>query len=407
MLFRFRISRGIFHLILKSFVLISILTFNSYSAQDLAEDDKYSGQDKKKIIHVKKINSTIKIDGLLDEPEWEECIPSEGFIQQEPLDKSPSSERTVVRIIRDDENLYIGITCYDSEPDKIISNEMRRDGRIHHNDNIEVFLDAFNDKKNCYYFRINPDGARYDAMITDEGKSVNVDWNTIWKCGTKRTEFGWLVEISIPFYAIRFKEDSKSWGVNIAREIKRKKERTYWSYIPRALGTMGKYRASLFGELRGVEGLTKGKDIEVIPYAEGSKSQEYSPNKSFSDISGGVDVIYRVTGNLRADFSYNTDFAQVEADQEVVNTSRFNLFFPEKRDFFLENVGLFQFGDIAFENLNTSGGGVRTRITTGDEGREIGYLLNYSRRIGLREDEQIPLFGGTKITGKIEKIQSV
>ena len=395
--------RGIFYLSIKIFFILSVSAFYGYSAQDKIE---VSGQeseiDERKIIYVKKVNSSIKIDGILDDSEWEESVPSSGFIQQEPRDKSPATEKTVVRVIRDDNNLYFGITCYDNEPNKIISNEMRRDASLFNNDNIEIFLDTFNDKKNCYYFRTNPAGARYDAMISEEGKNVNYDWNTIWRCSAKKSDTGWTAEIAIPFYAIRFKEDLDNWGVNFSREIRRKNEKTFWSYIPRGLGMGGKYRVSLYGNMVGLEGLSKGKNVEIVPYANGGKTTEYAPNKSSSDFDGGVDILYRITGNLRADFSYNTDFAQVEADQEVVNVSRFNLFFPEKRDFFLENAGLFQFGDVVLSE-RASGGGEGRRVSSSSSSRQSGYLLYYSRRIGLKEEEKIPLYGGTKLAGKIGK----
>ena len=349
--------RSIFYLSTQIFFILSVSAFYGYSAQDKIEvSAQESESDERKVIYVKKVNSSIKIDGILDDPGWEESIPSSGFIQQEPYDKSPASQRTVVRVIMDDDNFYFGITCYDNQPNKIISNEMRRDASLLNNDNIEIFLDTFNDKKNCYYFRTNPSGARYDAMISEEGKNVNYDWNTIWRCSAKKSDPGWTAEIAIPFYAIRFKEDLNSWGVNFGREIKRENERTFWSHIPRGLGRNGKYRVSLYGKMVGLEGLSKGKNVEIIPSANGGKTTEYAPNKSSSDFDGGVDILYRITGNLRADFSYNTDFAQVEADQEVVNVSRFNLFFPEKRDFFLENAGLFQFGDVVLSERASGGG---------------------------------------------------
>jgi len=403
MLIGLKTFRNIFNLSITIFFILSVSAFYGYSAQDKIE---VSGQeseiDERKIIYVKKVNSSIKIDGILDDSEWEESVPSSGFIQQEPRDKSPASEKTVVRVIRDDDNLYFGITCYDNEPDKIVSNEMRRDASLFNNDNIEILLDTFNDKKNCYYFRTNPAGARYDAMISEEGKNVNYDWNTVWRCSAKKNDTGWTAEIAIPFYAIRFKEDLDSWGVNFGREIKRKNERTFWSYIPRGLGMGGKYRVSLCGKMVGLEGLSKGKNVEIIPYANGGKTTEYAPNKSFSNFDGGIDILYRITGNLRADFSYNTDFAQVEADQEVVNVSRFNLFFPEKRDFFLENAGLFQFGDVVLSE-RASGGGESRRVSSSSSEHQSGYLLYYSRSIGLKEEEEIPLYGGTKVAGKIGK----
>ncbi len=377
-------------LITVSIFFVFILAFSIFTNRLYA----YQG----KVIYIKKVNSFIKIDGILDEPEWNQSIPSGDFIQQEPNDGRPATEKTVVRVIRDDINLYFGITCYDSQPDKIISNEMRRDAYLFNNDNIEIFLDTFNDKKNCYYFRTNPSGARYDAIVTDEGKNLNYDWNTIWRCSARKNSKGWVVEIAIPFYAIRFKDGLDTWGINFGREIRRKNEKTFWSYIPRGLGMNGKYRVSLFGKMVGLKGLTKGKNLEAIPYVNGGETKGFSDQRSSTELDGGMDIRYRITGNLRADFSYNTDFAQVEADQEVVNVTRFNLFFPEKRGFFLENAGLLQFGDV-----NLSDRAFFRRIVPGSSGEQCGYLLYYSRRIGLKKGKKIPLYGGTKLAGKIGK----
>jgi len=351
-----------------------------------------------KVVHVVKINSSINLDGKLNEPYWQQCEPAGDFIQQEPQDGAPATEKTEFKILMDDKNFYFGIICYDSEPDKIIGIEMKRDARLFNNDNIEIFLDTFNDKKNCYYFQTNPVAARYDAMVTDEGKSVNADWNTIWRVSCRQHEKGWTAEISIPFHAIRFKEGETSWGINIGREIRRKTEKTFWSYIPRALGMNGKYRVSRCGRMEGIEELTKGKDFEIIPYLGGSKNSGPALVNQSTELEYGGDILYRITGNLRADFSYNTDFAQVEADQEVVNVSRFNLFFPEKREFFLENSGLFTFGNVSFSERMFTG-----RISSGSEGEGNSYLLYYSRRIGLKDEDKIPLYGGTKLAGKIGK----
>ncbi|MFC1558623.1 DUF5916 domain-containing protein [candidate division KSB1 bacterium] len=377
--------------ILNDFIrLLSIIIFlliislvNSYSQE--------------KIITAVKVNSSIKIDGDLDEEEWMECIPVENFIQQEPLDENPASEKTIVKIIRNNENIYFGITCLDSEPDKIVANEMRRDEPLYNDDNIEIFIDTFNDKKNCYYFRTNPMGARFDAFITDEGRNRNFAWNTLWICSAKKTKTGWTAEIAIPLHSIRFKVDADSWGINFGRHIRRKDERTFWSYVPRALGTNGKYRVSLFGTLSGINELSKGNDIEIIPYISGSKTNEYESKNHSSELDGGVDIRYRLTGNIRADFSYNTDFAQVEADQEIVNVSRFNLFFPEKREFFLENEGLYQFGDVSLSDRVYEG------ISSSSSSSQNSYRLFYSRKIGLSDSTKIPLIGGTKIAGKIGK----
>ena len=401
-------NRFILLLLKASLIFTCSVMVQSAPAQENGKDNRHtpesSANPEDKIIYVKKVKSSIKIDGIIDDLEWQESIPATGFIQQEPDDNSPATEKTIIRIMRDDENLYFAISCYDSEPDKIIVNEMRRDGHLQNNDNIEIFLDTFNDKKNFYYFRTNPAGAKFDAFVSDEGKDVNDSWNTIWKCGAKINENGWEVEISIPLYAIRFDEETDNWGINIGREIRRKNEKTYWSYIPRALMQSGKYRASLFGKMTGLKGLSKPKNLDIVPYAKGKQSNEYTVANSASHLDGGVDLSYRLTGNLRTEFSYNTDFAQVEADQEVVNVSRFNLLFPEKREFFLENSGHFQFGDMVLYERITGGGGGGSRVSTSPiSTSQSNYMLYYSRRIGLNEETEIPLYGGTKFTGKAGK----
>jgi len=389
---------GIFFLA-QVFFITSIIVSSGYTFQSGEKADRNGPQfGDGKVVRVSRINSSIRLDGILDEPEWQQCAPAGDFVQQEPQDGESATEKTVVKIMMDDRNFYFGITCYDSEPDKVISNEMKRDARLFNNDNIEIFLDTFNDKKNCYYFQTNPVGARYDAMVTDEGKNVNADWDTIWRVSCRQNDEGWTAEIAIPFYAIRFKEGEDSWGLNVGRLIRRRNEKTFWSYIPRGLGMNGKYRVSRCGRMAGIEGLTKGKDLEIIPYMGGGRTSGIELEKSTNELDAGVDLQYRITGNLRADFSYNTDFAQVEADQEVVNVSRFNLFFPEKRSFFLENSGLFHFGDVSFSERMFTG-----RIYPGSSGEGNSYLLYYSRRIGLKDEDEIPLYGGTKIAGKIGK----
>lgn len=341
----------------------------------------------------------VQIDGLLNEPDWERAVPVTRFTQQRPYDGKTASERTEVRVLRDEDYLYFGFICYDSHPDKIIATEMRRDASIRYDDAIGIFLDTFYDKKNCYYFSTNSVSARYDAMVTDEGQQVNEDWNTLWFCRSQKQRYGWTTEIAIPFYAIRYKKNQEVWGVNFARNVERLNEDNYWMYIPRGLSRRGKYMASLYGDLVGLGGNIREKSFEVIPYVRGGliKKDLYSSNTSEGD--GGFDLRYRFSGNAYADVTYNTDFAQVEADQEVVNTTRFSTLFPEKRDFFLDNAGFLQFGDNSFISSN------RLRVTF--ERDPIGslYQIYYSRRIGLVEGQQVPILGGMKMRGKFGKYE--
>lgn len=388
---------------LKVFTLSSIVEAGN-SSDTLQVKTVSAEPAQQKVIYVAKVNSTIKIDGIFDEPEWKESIPVSDFIQQEPQDNNPASEKTEVRVMRDDGNLYFAITCFDSEPDKIIGNEMKRDSHLDNNDNFEIFLDTFQDKKNCYSFRINPAGAKVDALITEEGKNINESWNTLWQCRTKKHEYGWTVEISIPLYALRFSGSIDNWGVNFGREIRRKNEKTYWSYIPRALMKSGKYRASLFGKMAGLENLSKGKNLDIVPYLKGATTKEYTLKNKSSNADGGFDLSYRITGNFKTDVSYKTDFAQVEADQEVVNVSRYDILFPEKREFFLDNAGLYQFGDMVLYESLSGGSGQRIQVSNSAiSNSQSNYLLFYSRNIGLKGDMEIPLYGGTKISGKTGK----
>jgi len=325
--------------------------------QDLQSNDNMN-------LYVTEISSDIKIDGRLTEPEWEKASPYTGyFYQQEPLDREPSSEKTEVRILKDQNNLIFGIRCYYTDPSKIFATVMRRDGMLMRDDFIEIFLDTFNDGRNCFCFATNPLGAKVDAVITDEGSYVNQNWDAVWYCKTSRDDEGWCAEISIPFKSLKFNEgDDGDWGINIGRSISYKREETYLVPIPRALSHRGKYRASLYADLKNIENPKTGRNIQVIPYTSGGRIYEYRPNESQSNFNRGFDIQYNITPNLTADFTYNTDFAQVEADQEIVNYTRFNINLPEKREFFLQSAGLFSFGGSAgsrggFGGVPGGGGG--------------------------------------------------
>jgi len=334
-----------------------------------------------------RIYQPIKVNGYLDESSWSKAQFTNEFTQREPQEGQPATEQTEVRILYDDTNLYIGLVCFDSQPDRIVANEMRRDADLQNNDYFQIMIDSFHDHRNAFYFIINPLGAKRDALIRDDGSNINWNWDGIWIARVKRTDEGWTAEIAIPFYTLRFKKDNnQTWGINFGRHIARKREEVYWVPILRDYGFYGMYKVSACGQLVGLENLSWGKRAQLMPYfiGGGVQEDEYDTFSRWGDI--GLDLKYRLTSNLTADVTVNTDFAQVEADQEQFNLTRFNLYFPEKRGFFLEGADIFRFGE-RYRELEPP-----------------STLLFFSRIIGLSEDgEEIPIIGGVRVTGKTGK----
>ncbi len=335
-------------------------------------------------IYVQQINEPIKIDGILDDPAWEKAIPyNEYFFQLEPLDRAPSSEKTELRVLQDEHNIYFGAQCYDSEPEKIYASEKRQDGSFLNDDAFELLIDTFQDKRNSYAMGTNPFGIRVDAIISDEGNHINKSWDCIWYCKTSIHDKGWTVEMAIPFKSLRYKKgELVDWGLNISREIKHRGEETYLVPVPRGLGHNGKFKGSLFANLKNIKPPSYKLNLEVQPYTTAGRTYIYRPNDFDSEFGSGFDVRYHVTPQLTLDLTYKTDFANVESEQEIINVTRFNINLPEKREFFLESAGLFQFG-------------------SGRRGS--GFMLFNSRTIGIKKGQRIPLFGGVKITGRIGK----
>ncbi len=346
-------------------------------------------ENKNYTIKASRITVSPKIDGHLDDPCWNFPVTAADFRQREPEENAPATEKTEIRIAYDDRNLYFAIRCYDSAPEKIIANEMRRDNDPSNNDYVEILLDTYNDNRNAFYFATTPTGLLVDGLIRNEGDNINLDWNGIWDCSAATDDKGWTAEIYIPLRMLRFnKSHEQTWGINIGRHIPRKREETFWKPVKREWGISGKYKVSKFGDLNGLTDLKQGGRFEFKPYVYTGAEKEYeSGNKDFDSlIKGGVDLKMRISSNIIADLTYNTDFAQVESDQEVVNLTRFDLFFPEKREFFLEGMNIFHFG----ERPNTFGG---------DQGAS---RLFFSRNIGLSDDgEPLPIVGGIKSTGKV------
>ncbi len=317
-----------------------------------------------------------RIDGSLDDAVWQKAQPSEGFLQTQPERGEPMNQQTAIRILYDDENLYVGIQCYDSEPEKVLGTEMRRDYQVWDtNDYIRFVLDTYHDLRSAYYFGTNPIGAQIDARLADNG-SFHLNWDAVWDCATKRDSQGWSAEFSIPFGQLRFPQKEKHvWGFNCARTIRRTDEEGCWTSIE----TDNINVISKAGELVGLEGLPQGHRLEIRPSVVAGAEVDYDDETDVDFVGEpSLDVKYGLTSGLTLDATVNTDFAQVEADDERVNLSRFDLYFPEKRPFFLEGVEIF----------NTP------------------MSLFYSRRIGSAEDKEARILGGLKLTGKIGK-QSV
>jgi len=314
----------------------------------------------------------IRLDGLLDEPDWLAAEPATGFIQRELIEGQPATERTEVRILYDRDNLYIGVVCHDSDPGRIIRNELRRDGRLRNDDNFAVVLDTFNDKRTGFYFRINPNGARYDGTVSVGNFWVNDEWDGLWDAAGNVGGDGWSAEMHIPFKTLRFTHsDIQNWGINFSREIPRKQEEVLWTSWGRDDGIM---QLTKTGTLVGMKDIERGKQIFFKPFVMGGAERE--EGVSGDKLKYGLDVKYPVTSDLTLDLTTFTDFAQVESDREEINLTRFSLYYPEKREFFLEGSDIFAFG---------------SRFTS----------PFYSRRIGLSEDlEQVPILGGAKLTGK-------
>ncbi len=319
----------------------------------------------------------VLLDGILDEDVWQTAQPVTEFWQREPIENVPPTEKTEVRVLQDEEALYFGIMCYDSNPDGIVAMDMRRDAPLANDDYLGLYLDTYHDHRNFYYFSTNALGCRRDGIVTD-ARFYNTAWNGIWQAKARITEEGWSAEWRIPFSTLRFGgEQPMTWGLNFSRAIRRKQESARWAPVSRELGHAGTWRGEFFGQLTGIRTSSSYKRWEAEPYLLAGGENRFRPDSSEAKFNAGGDLSYDFTPNLRGSLSLRTDFAQVEADQEVINYSRFPLFFPEKRRFFLENSGLFNVG------------------------RDGEMMMFYSRRIGLVQGQEVPLLAAGKVSGRV------
>jgi hypothetical protein len=368
------------------------------AAQSGQADDDSSGR----LRHLPAVHAagTITLDGTLDEPAWAGASLARNFVQNEPREGEPATYDTEVRVLYDDDALYFGVFAKDDEPASIIVNDLKKDFNAGSSDSFLIILDTFHDQRNGYQFAVNPAGAKWDAQMVNEGRENNANWDGIWDVVTRIAETGWYAEIRIPFRTLRFSGGATEvWGVNYERKLRRLNEDSYWAPVPRIYDIQ---QVSLAGTLEQMRGVRPGKDLRVKPYALTS-ANTIATRDTAGDFDAGVDLKYGLTTGLTWDFTVNTDFSQVEADEQQINLSRFNLFFPEKRDFFLENSGIFQFGG-GFGGFASpgaaaagTGGGTSTRQNASQEMR-----LFFSRRIGLSEDGlvAIPILAGTRLTGR-------
>ena len=292
-----------------------------------------------------RLSEPLTVDGVLDDPVYDQVPAAEGFMQQEPNEGAPVSESTRVWVLYDADSLYVAADLEQEHPELLRANEMRRDNRnIGWGDSFSVILDTFYDRRNGVLFHTNASGALYDAQVTDE-RNTNADWNTVWWVRTRRLADRWTVEIRIPFRSLRYAAGgAQLWGINFRRLIKHRNERSFLTPTPQAYDRFGLLRLSNAATLVGLEAPPGSRRMELKPYAIGSQSN--APLRDINDEwSGdvGADFKFGVTDGLTADVTWNTDFAQVEDDETQVNLSRFSLFYPEKREFFLEGQGVFRF----------------------------------------------------------------
>ncbi len=339
-----------------------------------------------------RLTAPLALDGRLDEVAYTRVLPMSDFIQQEPQEGSPATEKTEAWMFFDDDRVYVSFRCWESEPERMIVNEMRRDNfNVYQNDHVAFVIDTFYDRRNGLEFLVNPVGGRMDGQITNE-RRYNGDWNPIWDVAVGRFDGGWTLETAIPFKSLRYRRGSDQlWGFNVRRVNVWKNEHSFLVGIPNALGASGILQFSRAATVVGLEVPPRATNLDVKPFAITDLASDRTATPPVSNALGGdvgLDVKYGVTQNLVADVTINTDFAQVEADDQQVNLTRFSLFFPEKREFFLENQGVFAFGGAG---TGAFSGGATTPV------------LFYSRRIGLHEGQEVPITVGGRLTGQAGK----
>lgn len=340
-------------------------------------------------MHATRITRPITPDARLDEPEWQQAEAITHFVQQLPRTGYPATFNTVVKVLYDDENIYVGAINYDPEPRKAITVGLERDFVSTNSDIFGVVFDTFLDRRNSFMFVVNPRGAVRDEQTFNDSRNVVEAWEGISTIKTAMQDSSWTVEMVIPLRTLRFdaRRDPQSWGINFIRRVRRVNETSYWAPLERQYRL---HRMSKAGTLEGLSGLKQGRNLQLKPYVRSANSvgAQVPPSSAGTRLEAGGDLKYGVTPSLTLDLTYNTDFSQVEVDQSVVNLTRFGILFPERREFFIENSGSFTFGDVVERNY-------RMGSSLGD------FTLFNSRQIGLNADGlPIPIIGGGRLTGR-------
>jgi Domain of unknown function (DUF5916) len=339
-----------------------------------------------------RVDRALRLDGTLDDPLWLQATPISNVLQREPYEGQPPTERTEVRILYDKHEVYFGITCFDSAPKGIVATELRRDVSQELDDYFEIIIDSSHDRRNAYVFQVNPLGTQRDALITEEQAAENGDgdpgWDGVWTSEARITKDGWTATVGIPFSTLNFMQSRDViWGINFKRFIRRRNEEDLWSGWQRVYGAA---RIGQAGELHGISDIGSGRLFIVKPY--GLTGFTHRPLSAAGTgltpgtsplLTAGLDVKLGLRSNLVANFTVNTDFADADVDTQQFNLTPYKLFFPEKRQFFLENAGVFNFS------------------MGGDSGN--GDLLFFSRQIGIDPITgiEVPVNGGAKVTGSL------
>lgn len=336
---------------------------------------------------VRTLSGEIQVDGALNEAAWHEEPAIKNLTQVEPFPGEAPTEETKVWLAYSKDALYIAVQCNDSNPGQIFATEMKRDAELQDNDNIEIILDTFHDHRNAYFFSTNPAGSLVDGRIS-ENEFASMEWDGIWNVRTQIDADGWSAEFEIPFKTIGFNPNISAWGFNISRYLARKREESRWASPSLDLRIFHVVKA---GNIKGMKDLSQGVGLDIKPYGiTGFTRDIYQPDLWEPEYDGGVDIFYRITSNLVSSTTINTDFAETEVDTRQVNLTRFALFFPEKRSFFLEDAGIFEFakgGHTGPPNMRGSG----------------DLMPFFSRRIGLVNGTEVPIRIGQKFTGKIDR----
>ena len=335
-----------------------------------------------RVVRAVRVSEPIAIDGKLNEPAWQHAEPATDFTQWNPHPGMPASYDTDARFLYDDQNLYVGIRCWDPEPSRMTVSGLEREFASGNQDGVGLFFDTLHDGQSGFYFATNPVGAHHDFQSSADDGYRNNDWEGVWDVKVTIDESGWSAEFIVPFKTLRFSNAPRQeWGLNLMRRIRRFNEDSHWAPLPRRYRVA---RASMAGTLTGLEGIHQGRNLKIKPYGI-SKSFDTASSKRSQAVDAGLDVKYGLTESMTVDLGYRTDFSQVEADQQQINLTRFNLFFPEKREFFLENSGIFGIASAAGSSGSASD----------------NVIPFFSRRIGLSADgSPLPIEGGARLSGR-------